>query len=416
MKIKRAAAAEPGAPGGGGAGVAPAGGWQPVAVGDELLIGALEGGFMELEELRPGAQQAGGPAAAAAPPDAAPPRGKRARAAQPPATDVGALQAELTRLRRENRKLRGTADPPLAAPGAGSGVGPGGPPDGAPAAGGAAPADAAAAHPAAPTAAGAGSAKKKTKRAKAREIRRHLLERKKAAKQRRRAAAPAAPAATAAAVAEPAAAAVPAAPAAAPAPAPSAWDEFGLDAQLLAGLAAQGFTEPTPIQRECLPAAVRDRRDVIGAAQTGSGKTLAFGLPILHALLAERAGVGGGGGGGRASDRRGRGGGPLRALVMAPTRELALQVCAHLDALGRPAGLWVVPIVGGLAPAKQARLLGRAPPVVVATPGRLWELMREGAPHLTDFTGLSFLVLDEADRMVQAGHFQARPRMDCRHS
>ena len=96
---------------------------------------------------------------------------------------------------------------------------------------------------------------------------------------------------------------------------------------------------------------------------------------------------------------------PLRALILAPTRELALQVSAHLQPFGRACGVWVVPIVGGISLQKQVRLLGKAPQVVVATPGRLWDLMKEGHAHLTDLSRLSFLVVDEADRMVQQGHY-----------
>ena len=200
----------------------------------------------------------------------------------------------------------------------------------------------------------------------------------------------------------------------------SAWSDFGLDAALLGTLASSGFATPTPIQTACLPAAIRDRRDIIGAAQTGSGKTLAFGLPILHVLAQTRRAAG------EAVERL-RGdeeaeaamipvdatapstptSAPrrLRALVLAPTRELALQVCAHLESFARRAGVWVAPVVGGMSVQKQERLLRRGPEVVVATPGRLWERMREGTPHLTDLSALSFLVIDEADRMVQQGHY-----------
>lgn len=86
-----------------------------------------------------------------------------------------------------------------------------------------------------------------------------------------------------------------------------------------------------------------------------------------------------------------------------------LQVCEHLIPFGKAAGVRVVPVVGGLAPAKQLRLLSKHPAIVVATPGRLWELMSSGEPHLSNLRSLSFLVLDEADRMVQQGHFQVRP-------
>lgn len=84
------------------------------------------------------------------------------------------------------------------------------------------------------------------------------------------------------------------------------------------------------------------------------------------------------------------------------------QVCEHLQAVARPCGLWVAPIVGGISPPKQARLLRACPEIVVGTPGRLWELMRDGQRHLADLSRLAFLVLDEADRMVQQGHYQVR--------
>lgn len=157
----------------------------------------------------------------------------------------------------------------------------------------------------------------------------------------------------------------------------------------------------------------------------GSGKTLAFGLPILQILMAERhaatataaaidsaeeldaaANVTDGDIAPEVPDAsRPSGGGPLRALILAPTRELAMQVCEHLQAFGRACGIWVVPLVGGISMQKQERLLKRQPPVVVATPGRLWELMRDGYPHISNLLSLSFLVIDEADRMVQQGNY-----------
>jgi superfamily II DNA/RNA helicase len=86
-----------------------------------------------------------------------------------------------------------------------------------------------------------------------------------------------------------------------------------------------------------------------------------------------------------------------------------LQVSEHMQAIAKPCGIWVVPIVGGIAIEKQQRYLRSKPEIVVATPGRLWELMRDGAEHLTDMRHLSFLVLDEADRMVQQGHYEVSP-------
>lgn len=95
----------------------------------------------------------------------------------------------------------------------------------------------------------------------------------------------------------------------------------------------------------------------------------------------------------------------LRALVLAPTRELAMQVCSHLQVIAKQCGVWVVPIVGGISSEKQERLLSKRPEVVVATPGRLWDLMREGNHHVASLRGLQYLVIDEADRMVQQGHY-----------
>jgi ATP-dependent RNA helicase DDX24/MAK5 len=157
----------------------------------------------------------------------------------------------------------------------------------------------------------------------------------------------------------------------------------------------------------------------------GSGKTLAYGLPILHKLTKKREqekrdGV--------EKDSR------LKALLLAPTRELAVQVSDQLKLIAKHTPITVVPVIGGLAPQKQVRLLSKRPEVVVATPGRLWELINgvrqshralhahpartlthafvdvvvmgvQGDPFLSDCTGLEFLVIDEADRMVETGHF-----------
>lgn len=174
----------------------------------------------------------------------------------------------------------------------------------------------------------------------------------------------------------------------------TAWEDYHLDSRILDGLAAQGFSSPTHIQAECIPAALRDRRDIVGAAQTGSGKTLAFALPILHMLAAHPKQQ-------QDTDKEK----VLRALILAPTRELAMQVCSHMQVIGKYCGVWVIPIVGGISTEKQERLLKKRPQVVVATPGRLWDLMKEGQEHVCNLQGVQFLVIDEADRMVQQGHF-----------
>ena len=198
--------------------------------------------------------------------------------------------------------------------------------------------------------------------------------------------APAAPPATAAAAASTAG--------------PSAWEALGLHAELVGTLTRQGFTTPTPIQQACLPAALHGRRDVVGAAETGSGKTLAFALPILQRLLDAQDEAAAGGPAAAAS------GAPF-ALVLTPTRELAVQVAAHTRAV-LPAGRGAVAVgVGGMALEKQKRQLGARPEVVVATPGRLWELVSEHTvAHLQRLHRLRFFVLDEVDRMVSVGHFR----------
>jgi len=184
----------------------------------------------------------------------------------------------------------------------------------------------------------------------------------------------------------------------------SAWDPLNLHPAIMAVLKSSlRFPTPTQIQAEAIPAAIRDKRDIIGAAQTGSGKTLAFGIPIIHCLLAEKDAT-------RTSmskEAEGEGEGKLRAVILVPTRELALQVTEHMNAIAKPCGIWIAPIVGGISALKQERLLSKKPHIVVATPGRLWDMMKDAyvANHLTDFSALSFLVLDEADRMVQQGHY-----------
>jgi len=197
----------------------------------------------------------------------------------------------------------------------------------------------------------------------------------------------------------------------------SSWRPYDLHPHVGLALARLGFSHPTPVQAECIPAAVRDRRDIVGAAQTGSGKTLAFGIPIMQRILQDmeapsRSGKADDGDddvedGGQAetSGTRTLTPMPIRALILAPTRELAMQVCKHLKAIGDVCGIGVVPIVGGLAATKQERLLRHHPAVVVATPGRLWDLMKQGEKHLVDMRQLSFFVIDEADRMMQHGQY-----------
>jgi ATP-dependent RNA helicase RhlE len=160
----------------------------------------------------------------------------------------------------------------------------------------------------------------------------------------------------------------------------STFEEMPLHPDLRRGIAEMGYTEPTPIQRDTIPTAVTGR-DLIGTAQTGTGKTAAFLLPILERLLPAP---------------RGR----LHALVLTPTRELALQAIEFLRALGRHSGLRAVAVYGGVGMADQQRALRGGAEIVVATPGRLLDHMGRG---YVDFRDLSILVLDEADRMLDMG-------------
>ncbi|KAH1240989.1 DEAD-box ATP-dependent RNA helicase 13 [Glycine max] len=185
-----------------------------------------------------------------------------------------------------------------------------------------------------------------------------------------------------------------------------AWNELRLHPLLLKAICKLGFKEPTPIQKACIPAAAHQGKDVVGAAETGSGKTLAFGLPILQRLLEEREKAGNMVGERGEEPEKYASTGLLRALIIAPTRELALQVTDHLKAVAKHINVRVTPIVGGILAEKQERLLKAKPEIVVGTPGRLWELMSAGEKHLVELHSLSFFVLDEADRMVQNGHFK----------
>jgi ATP-dependent RNA helicase DeaD len=157
---------------------------------------------------------------------------------------------------------------------------------------------------------------------------------------------------------------------------------LGLDSRLLDALVALGYEEPTPIQREAIPL-LREGRDLLGQAATGTGKTAAFALPILDRLAAEGA------------VRRQPG-----ALVLVPTRELAMQVAEAMHRYGRALGATVLPIYGGQSFGQQLRALKRGVDVIVATPGRALDHIRR---ETLDLSGIAVLVLDEADEMLDMG-------------
>uniref|UniRef100_A0A1A7WJB5 ATP-dependent RNA helicase n=1 Tax=Iconisemion striatum TaxID=60296 RepID=A0A1A7WJB5_9TELE len=251
----------------------------------------------------------------------------------------------------------------------------------------------------------------------------------------------------------------------------SAWKDLFVPSLVLKALSSLGFSSPTPVQALALPPAIRDRMDILGAAETGSGKTLAFGIPMIHAILEWRSGAektiedtepaskveslylpsesdptksvnqdskdseeGDLGQSPEASDEednedddeneqlgcvkvidnvefdfeekaadgQSR---PLLGLVLTPTRELAVQVKHHIDAIAKFTDIKTAIVVGGMSQHKQRRMLKHRPEIIIATPGRLWDLIKQQHPHLLNLRKLKCLVIDEADRMVERGHF-----------
>jgi superfamily II DNA/RNA helicase len=190
---------------------------------------------------------------------------------------------------------------------------------------------------------------------------------------------------------------------AAPPPEPTTFAALGLPAQLVSALATRGIESPLAIQSRALPDALAGR-DVLGKAQTGSGKTLAFGLPVLARLAGQRAASSEPGTGG---PRRRREKAP-RGLVLVPTRELAGQVAEVLEPLGRSLGVTVTTVYGGVSIGRQIDRVRRGVDLVVATPGRLIDLLDRGACTLDD---IEITVLDEADHMADLGFMPAVTRI-----
>jgi len=160
------------------------------------------------------------------------------------------------------------------------------------------------------------------------------------------------------------------------------FDDLSLHDALARAVREEGYETPTPIQRQAIPH-VLSGRDLLGIAQTGTGKTAAFALPVLQNL-----------------GTAGRGRRRIRALVLAPTRELAAQIHDSFETYGRHTPLTQLVIFGGVGQGPQVDRLRRGVDVLVATPGRLLDLMNQG--HI-DLSEVSILVLDEADRMLDMG-------------
>jgi len=160
------------------------------------------------------------------------------------------------------------------------------------------------------------------------------------------------------------------------------FEKFGLRTELLRAVEAEGYKNPTPIQDQAIPV-ILQRQDVLAGAQTGTGKTAAFALPILQLL----------------GDTRSRSCSP-RCLVLAPTRELAAQVQANIESLGRGLSLTSAVIFGGVGIQPQIDKLKRGVDILVATPGRLLD---HAGRRTLDLSRVEILVLDEADRMLDMG-------------
>jgi ATP-dependent RNA helicase DeaD len=159
------------------------------------------------------------------------------------------------------------------------------------------------------------------------------------------------------------------------------FTESGLNSELLAAVQEMGFTTPTPIQAECIPYLLAEARDLIANAQTGTGKTAAFGLPILHQLDLQSK--------------------QTQALILSPTRELALQISREMERFGKNMkGLRITTVYGGASAENQISSLKRGAHVVVATPGRALDLIKRKKLNVN---AIQWLVLDEADEMLNMG-------------
>lgn len=163
------------------------------------------------------------------------------------------------------------------------------------------------------------------------------------------------------------------------------FKDLGLAEPILKALEAEGYTTPTPIQSQAIPILLKGK-DLLGVAQTGTGKTAAFGIPILHHLYLAKN-----------QQQRRR---SIKALVVTPTRELAIQIGESFTAYGKHTGLRNTVIFGGVKQGKQVNTLRNGVDILIATPGRLLDLINQGFISLRD---IEYAVLDEADQMLDMG-------------
>ncbi|XP_076625219.1 ATP-dependent RNA helicase DDX24 [Colletes latitarsis] len=231
------------------------------------------------------------------------------------------------------------------------------------------------------------------------------------------------------------------------------WSNLGVPTIIIKALKDQQFRSPTTIQALTLPSAILGHRDILGAAETGSGKTLAFGIPIINGIL-ELKSKESNKSDAKSIDSKNKGWictesktvennhsssesdyegdddinesigcirvinnieinkprnysqKPLYALILTPTRELAVQIKNHLTKVAKYTDVKIAVVLGGMAAVKQERILSKGPEIVIATPGRLWELIQQGNPHLNQVDSIKYLAIDETDRMLEKGHFQ----------
>ncbi|WP_318362440.1 DEAD/DEAH box helicase [uncultured Agathobaculum sp.] len=162
------------------------------------------------------------------------------------------------------------------------------------------------------------------------------------------------------------------------------FNELKLEKNILKALREAGYTEPTPIQQQAIPP-VLDGRDLMGCAQTGTGKTCAFSVPIIQRLGANRSKKG-----------------TIRALILTPTRELALQIYENVCQYARYMPCTAAVIYGGVSQVPQVEAIERGVDILIATPGRLWDLMGQ---KIVKLDKIEFFVLDEADQMLDMGFF-----------
>jgi ATP-dependent RNA helicase RhlE len=156
------------------------------------------------------------------------------------------------------------------------------------------------------------------------------------------------------------------------------FEDFAAHPLILRSIIAKGYTSPSPIQDQSIPAGLAGK-DIIGIANTGTGKTIAFGVPVIHRLIAEEG---------------------AKALIIAPTRELAQQIEVEMRWLGKGSGLFGALLIGGAAMGPQLRDLKSNPDLVIGTPGRIMDHMERRTLDLSDF---NMVVLDEVDRMLDMG-------------